>query len=268
MNKSKLILISALVGIVLLLSIVGIGTDSTTTPTQDVQKEARSATEVAPAQNPIVQTDTSSQNKIESLYPVVSVVDGDTLKVSINGAIETIRLIGINTPETVDPRKPVECFGKEASTKAKSVLTGKNVLIETDVSQGERDKYDRLLAYVFLENGTNFNKMMISEGYAYEYTYNAPYKYQSEFKTAEANARNNKIGLWADGVCDTPTTTSVPAQTTQSSTAYICSYNAYNCTDFKTHNEAQKVFEECGGTSNDIHRLDQDKDGLACETLP
>lgn len=268
MNKPKLIIISALVGIVLLLTVVGIGTDSTTTPTQDVQTETQSATEVAPAQNPIVQINTSSQNKTESLYPVVSVVDGDTLKVSINGATETIRLIGINTPETVDPRKPVECFGKEASNKAKSVLTGKNVLIETDVSQGDRDKYGRLLAYVFLENGTNFNKMMISGGYAYEYTYNTPYKYQSEFKTAEADARNNKVGLWADGVCDTQTTTSVPVQTPQSDTAYVCSYNAYNCGDFKTHNEAQTVFEQCGGISNDIHRLDQDKDGLACETLP
>ena len=268
MNKSKLIIISASVGIVLLFIIVGIGTDSTTTPAQDVQTEAQGATEVAPAQNPIVQTDTSSQSKTESLYPVVSVVDGDTLKVSINGATETIRLIGINTPETVDPRKSVECFGKEASNKAKSVLTGKNVLIETDASQGERDKYDRLLAYVFLENGTNFNKMMISEGYAYEYTYNTPYKYQSEFKAAEVAARNNKLGLWADGACNAQTTVPVPSQPAQPSTTYTCSYNAYNCANFTTHNEAQNVFEGCGGTSNDIHRLDQDKDGLACETLP
>lgn len=270
MNKSKKIVIFALAGIILLFIIVGVGTDNTTTPADNEQAGTQSATEVVPAQNSIVQTNTSSQSKTTSLYPVVSVVDGDTLKISMDGATETIRLIGINTPETVDPRKSVECFGTEASNKAKSVLTGKKVSIETDVSQGERDKYGRLLAYVFLENGTNFNKMMISEGYAYEYTYNTPYKYQSEFKTAEADARNNKVGLWADGVCDAPTTISVPVQTTptQSGATYVCSYNAYNCGDFKTHNEAQTVFEQCGGVSNDIHRLDQDKDGLACETLP
>jgi len=103
-------------------------------------------------------------------YDVVKVVDGDTIDVSINGKTERIRLIGINTPETVDPRKPVECFGKEASDKAKTLLGGMKVYLESDITQGELDKYSRLLRYVFLENGTNFNLLMIKEGYAYEYT--------------------------------------------------------------------------------------------------
>lgn len=88
------------------------------------------------------------------LYKVSQVVDGNTIKVDLNGTIETIRLIGINTPETVDPRKPVECFGKEASDKAKALLSNTNVSLEADPTQGERDKYGRLLRYVFMEDGT------------------------------------------------------------------------------------------------------------------
>lgn len=134
----------------------------------------------------------------EAMYEVVKVVDGDTVDVFIDGKVERLRLIGINTPETVDPRKVVECFGLEASNKAKAQLTGKKVLLEGDSSQDERDKYNRLLRYVFLEDGTNFNLMMIQEGYAYEYTYAVPYKYQSQFKEAQINASKEKKGLWGD----------------------------------------------------------------------
>lgn len=142
---------------------------------------------------------TQTQN---GLYKIVRVIDGDTMIIKINGKNKTVRLIGVNTPETVDPRRPVECFGIEASNKAKEILSGKNVKLEADGFVGERDKYGRLLRYIFLEDGTNFNKMMISEGYAYEYTYDLPYKYQNEFKQAEKDAREAKKGLWADGVCE------------------------------------------------------------------
>ncbi len=133
---------------------------------------------------------------------VIRIVDGDTLIARIDGAEEKIRLIGLNTPETVDPRKTVECFGKEASDEAKRILTGKSVRIEIDPSQDLYDKYGRLLSYIFLEDGTNFNLLMIKNGYGYEYTYHLPYKYQKEFKQAEKYARENKKGLWADGVCE------------------------------------------------------------------
>jgi micrococcal nuclease len=141
------------------------------------------------------------------LYQVTQVVDGDTIKVDLNGTTETLRLIGIDTPETVDPRKPVQCFGEEASKKAKEILTDKKVTIEADPTQGERDKYSRLLRYVFLEDGTFFNKQMIDEGYAHEYTYQSnPYKYQTEFKDAEKSAREGKKGLWSDDTCKGDTT--------------------------------------------------------------
>ena len=136
---------------------------------------------------------------------VIKVVDGDTVTVETNGVRETIRIIGINTPETVDPRKPVECFGQEASARAHELLDNQTVTLETDATQGERDKYDRLLRYVFLQNGSDFGKQMISEGYAYEYTYSTPYKYQQDYKTSQSDAENAKRGLWADGACSDAT---------------------------------------------------------------
>jgi micrococcal nuclease len=156
----------------------------------------------APVSEKIIAEKSDPHIEANILYSVTHIVDGDTLNVDINGETKRIRLIGLNTPETVDPRRQVECFGKEASEKAKKILTGQKVRIETDPSQGSRDKYGRWLAYVFLHDGTLFNKLMIEEGYGHEYTYRLPYKYMEEFKVAETKARENKKGLWADGVCE------------------------------------------------------------------
>ncbi len=208
----------------------------------------------------------------EKYYSVTKVIDGDTVNINKDGEIITLRLIGLDTPETVHPSKPVECFGKEASNKAKAVLTGKQVRIEMDASQGTYDKYGRTLAYIYLEDGTHFNKYMVEEGYGYEYTYDLPYKYQAEFKKAQEEAEINKRGLWASNVCNDESEELENIYTAQKQITdtgdYICSYNAYNCGDFSTHLEAQTAYDVCGGVSNDIHRLDQDKDGEACESLP
>lgn len=143
----------------------------------------------------------SSQSPKPGYVKVVKVVDGDTVDVDLNGKTTRLRLIGINSPETLDPRKPVECFGIEASNEAKKLLTGKFVKLESDDSQDNIDRYGRLLRYVYLEDGTSFNKEMIELGFANEYTYQTPYKYQKEFKEAEAKARTDKRGLWADNAC-------------------------------------------------------------------
>ncbi|MCE9643074.1 MAG: thermonuclease family protein [Candidatus Andersenbacteria bacterium] len=141
--------------------------------------------------------------KPTSLYPVTKVIDGDTIDVQIGTKTERIRIVGMDTPETVDPRKPVQCFGKEASNKAKTILTGKKVRLESDPVSGERDKYGRLLRYVYLENGTSFEKLMILDGYAHEYTYNSiPYKYQADFKKAQKDAQTKKRGLWSPTSCN------------------------------------------------------------------
>lgn len=145
---------------------------------------------------------TSNQvSAVKEQAEVLRVIDGDTIEVSLNNKKETVRLIGIDAPEIVDPREAVECFGKEALDKAREILDGKTVSLESDPTQGERDKYGRVLRYVFVDD-LNFNKLMISEGFAHEYTYQSnPYKYQLEFKSAQKQARESKVGLWADNVC-------------------------------------------------------------------
>lgn len=133
---------------------------------------------------------------------VVRVVDGDTISVTIDSKNTKVRLIGINTPETVDPRRGVECFGKDASNKVKEILKkGDVVYIQTDDSQQKYDSFGRLLGYVYTEKGILLNYLLVAEGYAHEYTYKYPYMFSREFKEAERNARDQKRGLWADGVC-------------------------------------------------------------------
>lgn len=167
--------------------------ENSSQPAQEVTSTKVSPREIRPLTASVI---VASQPR--QLYEVVSVVDGDTIDILLNGEMERLRLIGINTPETVDPRKSVECFGREASEKAKSILSGRQVALEDDSSQGERDKYGRLLRYVFFEDGTNFNLLMIQEGYAYEYTHDLPYRYQTEFKQAQKEAEKNKMGLWGN----------------------------------------------------------------------
>jgi micrococcal nuclease len=132
---------------------------------------------------------------------VTDVVDGDTVDVDLGGEEVRLRLIGINTPESVDPRRPVECYGREASDKAKELLSGQTVYLEPDPSQDERDRYGRLLRFVWLEDGRMFNLEMVAQGYAYEYTYESKYKYQAEFRAAQAGAEANELGLWSSETC-------------------------------------------------------------------
>ncbi len=144
---------------------------------------------------------TENTNNIGTFYKVTKVVDGDTLHIDVNGVDEKVRLIGINTPETVDPRTSVQCFGKEASNRMKDLASGKLVRIEYDESQNVRDVYNRLLAYLYLEDGQMLNRKMIADGYAYEYTYLTPYKYQKEFRDIQNIARTSGRGLWSENTC-------------------------------------------------------------------
>ncbi len=133
--------------------------------------------------------------------PVVRVVDGDTVDVQLDGRVERVRLIGINTPESVDPRRPVECFGVEAAANARAMLDGQVVLLEADPSQSDRDPNGRLLRYLWLADGRLVNLEQIAQGYAFEYTYAAPYRYQDRFRAAERAAREAEAGLWSPATC-------------------------------------------------------------------
>ena len=152
----------------------------------------------------------SSSNATSPYVPVTKVVDGDTFDVLLDGKTERVRLIGIDTPETVDPRKPVQCFGIEASNTAKTLLSGKRVRLERDPTQDDRDVYGRVLRYAYVEDGPFFNQYMIAEGYAHEYTYEIPYQFQQAFRDAERAARESGRGLWADDACPLSVASAAP----------------------------------------------------------
>ncbi len=196
--------------------------------------------QITPTEQPVTNGDT---------YSITDVVDGDTIKIRKDGVIETLRLIGIDTPETVDPRKPVQCFGKEASNMAKQLLLGKSVRIESDSTQDTRDKYGRLLVYVFRDDGLFFNKHMITEGYAYEYTYNVAYKYQAEFKSAQESARSSEKGLWSSNTCDGDPLTGTAVETdTQTNTAVPVSNTSGTKYYTSSHYSAKYYYpEDCDG---------------------
>ncbi len=133
----------------------------------------------------------------EFVWLVTKVVDGDTIWVEGKGDRVKVRLIGVDTPETVHPTKGVECFGPESSDFAKDTLEGTQVAIVTDPSQGKVDKYGRTLAHVFLPDGQLFQEILILGGYAYEYTFDQPYKYRDRLIKAEEQAQRSGAGLWS-----------------------------------------------------------------------
>jgi micrococcal nuclease len=118
----------------------------------------------------------------------VRVVDGDTLE--LDGG-ERVRLIGV---DTVDPRRPVQYFGKEASAFTRRLAQGKTVRLEYD--QDTQDRYGRTLAYVYLPDGAFLNAEIIRQGYGHAYT-QFPFRYQAEFLALERAARAQGRGLWA-----------------------------------------------------------------------
>lgn len=163
----------------------------------DVRNEAA----VQEAQEEIAEVMESIPNSV-TLYEVDRMVDGDTIAVVIDGESTKVRLLGIDTPETVDPRKGVECFGKEASTYLAAMLEGKHVSLIADETQDDADRYGRLLRYVVLPDGTDVNGAMIENGYAFEYTYDVPYRLQTKYQSLEDDARINERGLWAEESCN------------------------------------------------------------------
>lgn len=137
-----------------------------------------------------------------TVVEVVRVVDGDTIKVRLNGKEENVRLIGVDTPETVHPTQPVQPYGPEASAFTKAQLTGKQVGLEFDVE--ERDRYGRLLAYVWLGDQM-FNRILVQEGYAQIATFPPNVKYADEFLALQREAREANRGLWGLGASKEPT---------------------------------------------------------------
>jgi micrococcal nuclease len=216
---------------------------------------------------------------------VTRVVDGDTMKVSYteSGKVkeETIRLLLVDTPESVDPEKPVQPFAVDASNYAKSMLTGKDVQLELDVS--ERDKYGRLLCYLYIGDKM-FNELLLENGYArVAYIYPPNVKYVDQFREIQQKAQQKALNIWSvenyaqedgyhEGVVkggatpsakSTTTTTPKPVTTSQPSTTTTSKPAAiYNSCKEANAAGAYSIKKGEPGYSA---KLDGDKDGIACE---
>ncbi|MFZ5424570.1 MAG: thermonuclease family protein [Patescibacteria group bacterium] len=130
-----------------------------------------------------------------SEFVVSRVIDGDTVELS-NG--QKVRYIGIDTPESVKPGSPVECYALEAKAKNSELVLNKHVVLERDVN--EADKYGRLLRYVWVD-GLLINEILIKEGFAHAVSYPPDIKYQEQLRLAEREARDLKKGIWGAN-CD------------------------------------------------------------------
>jgi len=160
-------------------------------------KKSLSFEEVAGVTTALTEVDFSKMEKTQ----VIKVVDGDTIKIEGD---RTVRYIGVDTPETKHPKKPVQCFGREASDANKALVEGKYVYLERDIS--ETDRYKRLLRYVYLPNPQStgeaifVNEYLVEQGYAHLLTYPPDVKYDETFRSAEKQAREGNRGLW--GKCN------------------------------------------------------------------
>jgi micrococcal nuclease len=132
------------------------------------------------------------------LYTVTKFSDGDTIEVDMNGHRETIRFIGVDTPETHRPNSPVQCYGPEASAYTKTLIGSSSVRLQADPLDTNRDRYGRLLRYVYLPDGTLVEDKLISEGYAFAYT-QFPFQKKAAFQALEDTAKQAGKGLW--GAC-------------------------------------------------------------------
>ena len=159
---------------------------------------------------------TSSQERIawpvsvSSTARIVRVVDGDTVEALLDGQVSSskIRLLGVNTPESVDPRRAVQCFGKEASLFMKHLVEGKRVFMVEDPQADDRDKYGRLLRGLVMEDGTDVNATLVASGYASAYlSFPLNKARKVQLSRLQEEAKREQRGLWSPATCNGDTRT-------------------------------------------------------------
>ncbi len=195
---------------VMLYSLVGVFSRIPSPQVNSVTTQAVATPTATPTLTP-TPTPIPSPSPLDPRYTdttVINVIDGDTFTIEEG---KVVRMIGMDTPETVHPSKPVQCYGKEASAKTTELIEGQKVRLEKDVS--ETDKYKRLLRYVW-KGDVLINELLVQEGYAQSSSYPPDIKYQDRFVTAQQEARDNQKGLWGSLCASaTPTPKSIPIVT-------------------------------------------------------
>ena len=189
---------------------------------------------------------------------VERVIDGDTIVVELDGRLEHVRYIGVDAPESGGPRGG-EPFGDEAATRNVQLLSGGQVCLERDIT--DRDRYDRLLRYAWLPDGRLVEEQLLRDGLAVVVTYPPDVKYLEErHLPAQQEARAARRGLWAEVEPATVVGGIQPPP------CYVPGRNTCNCSDFATQEDAQ-AFHTAYDPA-DVNRLDGDRNGLVCESLP
>lgn len=137
------------------------------------------------------------------MYSINHFIDGDTISVNMNGQAESVRFIGVDTPETHKPNTPVECYGPDAAAFTQKTIGSQRVRLVSDSLSTNRDRYNRLLRYIYLPDGTDLDELLIQQGYGFYYPY-FPFTKSAKFAADEKQAQADKKGLWS--AC-TPTPT-------------------------------------------------------------
>ena len=149
----------------------------------------------------------SHQNQVlgttddERFYKVERIIDGDTIRVTIDGRSVLVRFIGINAPEIEHSNETAECFGYNSKFYLQSLIANSSVRLESDPNDSNKDKYGRLLRYVYPEDGTILNEKLVREGYAFAVVYNKGNRYERLLKSAQMDAQQNKVGYWGATDC-------------------------------------------------------------------
>lgn len=136
------------------------------------------------------------QKSQPGLYPISNFVDGDTIAVNMNGKVEKVRFVGVDTPETHKPNTPVQCYGPQAAAFTKVTIGSQKVRLVSDSESTDRDRYGRLLRYVYLSDGTDLNEQLVRQGYAFYYPY-FPFTKSAAFAADDQAAMAARKGLWA-----------------------------------------------------------------------
>jgi micrococcal nuclease len=250
----------------------------TATP-QVASPEAESRQEPTPTEGASTTAQSEPQDSTEPVsrpsakrYAVLEVIDGDTIRVAYKGE-ESVRVIGIDTPETVHPSVPDECWGAAASSAAEKMLAGKRVRLVFDPTQGRRDTYDRLLAYIEAPGVGDFGLAMIRRGHAAEYTYDSAYRRQSQYQRAERAAVASEKAMWGqcggpDVALAEPTPAPAPAPAPQDDVQPGSCAPGYDpCVPaYPPDVDCANVDGPITVTGSDPHGLDGEGDGIACES--
>lgn len=198
-------------------------------------------------------SEAENKSEVREFFLVKKIFDGDTFEIEDG---EIVRMLCIDAPEKGEE------FYNESTLFLSNKILNKSVRLLKDTSN--RDIYGRLLRYVFLDEEF-LNSLVVEKGLARAYYYTPDTSMFQTIKNAEKIAKSKELGIWE--IAEVAEINNTPTTNFSNSTSPDCLTNKYNCADFSSQSEAQKIYDSCGGVSNDIHKLDRDKDGTACESL-